>query len=200
MSSYPGKRAADLAFVGAAAFVFAPVVAGIALAVWLEDRGPSFFVQPRVGRARREFPILKFRTMRDGAITGVGHWLRRTGLDELPQFVNVCRGEMSVVGPRPLTPEDVARLAWTSMPHDWRFSMKPGITGLAQLVGGRSARHSARLDRIYLRSQSLTLDVQLVALSFVANVIGKPAARELLRAHRGRAEPRRLERASSPRI
>jgi undecaprenyl phosphate N,N'-diacetylbacillosamine 1-phosphate transferase len=184
VQSYPSKRAVDLVCAGAACFVFAPVVTGIALAVWLEDRGSPLFGQLRVGETRREFRILKFRSMRDGHVTRVGRWLRRTGLDELPQFANVCLGDMSVVGPRPLTAEDVGRLSWTSAQHDWRFSAKPGITGLAQLLGGRGARHSARLDRLYLRRQSLVLDVQLVALSFVANIVGKAAARGLRRAPR----------------
>jgi lipopolysaccharide/colanic/teichoic acid biosynthesis glycosyltransferase len=179
--SYRGKRALDLAFAGAACLIFAPVVAGITLAVWLEDRESPFFTQQRIGRARTAFRILKFRTMRSGAVTRVGRWLRLTGLDELPQFVNVCRGEMSIVGPRPLTPEDVVRLNWTSERHDWRFAAKPGITGLAQLVGGRSARHSARLDRLYLRSQGFALDTRLISLSFVANIVGKAAIRECFR-------------------
>jgi undecaprenyl phosphate N,N'-diacetylbacillosamine 1-phosphate transferase len=115
--------------------------------------------------------------MREGAITRVGRWLRRTGLDELPQFVNVCHGDMSIVGPRPLTPDDVARLNWSSVHHDWRFAMKPGITGLAQLVGGRSARHTARLDRLYRQRQSVALDVRIIALSFVINIAGKTAVR-----------------------
>lgn len=192
MSSYRGKRAVDLAFAGAASLVFAPAIVGIALAVRLEDGGPSFFTQSRVGEARRQFRIVKFRTMREGAVTRVGSWLRRTGLDELPQFVNVCRGEMSVVGPRPLTSEDIARLNWGSSLHDWRFSVRPGITGLAQLVGGRDARHSARLDRIYLRTQGVALDARMVALSFIANLVGKPLVRELLRPHR-----RRMSRSGS---
>lgn len=114
-------------------------------------------------------------------MTRVGGWLRRTGLDELPQFVNVCRGEMSIVGPRPLTVEDVTRLDWSSASHDWRFRMKPGITGIAQLAGGRSARHSARLDRLYLRRQSAALDLRIIALSFVINIIGKSIVRAWLR-------------------
>lgn len=181
MHSYRGKRVVDLAFAGAASMVFAPVVAGIAVAVWLDDGGPTFFTQPRIGEAREVFRVIKFRTMRDGAVTRVGRWLRHTGLDELPQFLNVCLGDMSVVGPRPLTEEDVARLDWTSARHDWRFAAKPGITGLAQLAGGRNARHTARLDRLYLRSQSATLDARLVALSFVANLLGKAVVREVFR-------------------
>ncbi len=171
----------DLAFAASAGLVFAPVLAVIAAAIWIEDRGSPFFTQARIGAGRRTFHILKFRTMRAGVVTRVGHWLRRTGLDELPQFVNVCRGDMSVVGPRPLTTEDVARLNWSSADHDWRFAMNPGITGIAQLAGGRSARHSARLDRLYLRRQAASLDLCLVALSFIINIAGKRVVREWIR-------------------
>jgi undecaprenyl phosphate N,N'-diacetylbacillosamine 1-phosphate transferase len=176
-AAYTGKRAMDIAFAATACIVFAPVVAVIGVAIWLDDRGSTFFTQPRVGAGRATFRILKFRTMRDGRVTRVGHWLRRTGLDELPQFVNVYRGDMSVVGPRPLTAEDIERLRWSSSQQDWRFAMKPGITGIAQLAGGRSARHSARLDRLYLRRQNALLDLRIVALSFVINIAGKKAVR-----------------------
>jgi lipopolysaccharide/colanic/teichoic acid biosynthesis glycosyltransferase len=183
-SRYRGKRALDLAGAGVACIVFAPALAVIAMAIWLDDRGSPLFAQVRIGRARQPFQILKFRTMRDNVVTQVGRWLRRTGLDELPQFVNVCRGEMSIVGPRPLTSDDVARLQWSTTLHDWRFRAKPGITGLAQLAGGKSARHSARLDRLYLRRQSLALDLRIIALSFAVNVAGKTAIRRRLQSGR----------------
>jgi lipopolysaccharide/colanic/teichoic acid biosynthesis glycosyltransferase len=179
--AYLGKRVLDLALAAVACMMFAPVVAVIAFAIWLEDRGSPFFTQMRVGQGRRTFRILKFRTMRAGVVTRVGRWLRRTGLDELPQFVNVCRGEMSIVGPRPLTLEDITRLDWSSEDHDWRFAIKPGITGIAQLAGGRNARHSARLDRLYLRRQSAMLDVRMIALSFITNIVGKAAVRGWIR-------------------
>jgi lipopolysaccharide/colanic/teichoic acid biosynthesis glycosyltransferase len=94
--------------------------------------------------------------------------------------VNVVRGEMSVVGPRPLTSQDVERLGWAGPDHDWRFAAKPGITGLSQLLAGRGARASERLDRLYLRRQSLLLDLQLVALSFAVNIAGKHKIRRFL--------------------
>ncbi|MDY6947296.1 MAG: sugar transferase [Pseudomonadota bacterium] len=180
-AAYSGKRAIDMAFSALACAMFAPVAVLIGVAIWLEDGGSPFFTQPRIGAARKSFRILKFRSMRDGRVTRVGQWLRRTGLDELLQFANVLRGEMSVVGPRPLTADDVARLNWSSARHDWRFAMKPGITGVAQLAGGSSARHSARLDRLYLRRQSALLDIRIIALSFAANVAGKATVRAWLR-------------------
>lgn len=181
MEPYAGKRALDLAVAGTACLVFAPVVVGVTLAVWLEDRGSPFFSQKRVGRDRQPFDILKFRSMRDAQATRTGQWLRRAGIDELPQFVNVCRGEMSVVGPRPLTPQDVGRLGWTKNSHDWRFSAMPGITGLSQLMAGRGSRYSERLDRLYLRRQSCLLDMQVIALSFAVNILGKRTVRECIR-------------------
>jgi len=182
MEPYSGKRTLDLAVAGTACLLFAPLAAGVTAAAWLEDRGPPIFRQARIGRGRQPFTLVKFRSMRNGEVTRVGDWLRRTGIDELPQFVNVCRGEMSVVGPRPLTAPDVKRLGWDGPDHDWRFAGKPGITGLAQLLAGRGARASARLDRLYLRRQSLALDLQLIALSFAVNVLGKRRVRRFIRA------------------
>jgi undecaprenyl phosphate N,N'-diacetylbacillosamine 1-phosphate transferase len=90
-------------------------------------------------------------------------------------------GEMSVVGPRPLTSSDVERLGWAEPGHDWRFAVKPGITGLSQLLAGRGARASERLDRLYLRRQSLLLDLRIIALSFAVNIAGKRKVRRFLR-------------------
>jgi lipopolysaccharide/colanic/teichoic acid biosynthesis glycosyltransferase len=182
MNPYRGKRALDLLVAGTAGVLFAPVVAAVTVAVWLEDGAAPLFSQPRVGRGREPFTILKFRTLRASNVTRVGQWLRHTGIDELPQFVNVCRGQMSVVGPRPLTPKDVARLGWSDAAHDWRFSVKPGITGLSQLLTGRGSRSSERLDRLYLRRQSLSLDLQLITLSLAVNVLGKRRVRRWMRA------------------
>ena len=181
MATYNGKRAFDLAVAGSACLVFGPLVAALALATVLENGEPALFIQRRVGSERRPFEVFKFRSMHNGEVTRVGRWVRRTGLDELPQFLNVCRGEMSVVGPRPLTVEDVARLGWNDPSFDWRFAPKPGITGLSQLLAGRGSRASRRLDRLYLRRQSPLLDLQLVALSFAVNLIGKGRVRRMMR-------------------
>jgi undecaprenyl phosphate N,N'-diacetylbacillosamine 1-phosphate transferase len=183
---YRGKRALDVLAAGAACAVFAPAVAALTLVKWWEDGGTPLFLQTRVGRRRRPFTILKIRSMRAQRVTHLGQWLRRTGIDEWPQFINVCRGEMSVVGPRPLTGADVRRLGWTDARTDWRFAARPGITGLSQLFGGRSARASLRLDRLYLEKQSLSLDVQIIGLSFAANLLGKRTLRRLVRVARGR--------------
>jgi lipopolysaccharide/colanic/teichoic acid biosynthesis glycosyltransferase len=182
---YTGKRTLDLLVAGTACAAFAPLVAGIAVASWLEDSGSPLFAQSRVGRQRHPFTILKLRSMREQRVTRVGRWLRRTGIDELPQFVNVLRGEMSVVGPRPLTRQDVERLGWHEPPDDWRFAVNPGITGLSQLLAGPTARSTRRLDRLYLQRQSLTLDLRLIALTFAVNVAGKRNVRRWLKAADG---------------
>jgi lipopolysaccharide/colanic/teichoic acid biosynthesis glycosyltransferase len=166
------KRAFDLACVAVAGCVFAPVLPVLALLVRLEDGGPMLFPQERVGRRRRHYRMLKLRTMRDGQVTRIGRLLRATGLDELPQFANVLLGEMSVVGPRALTPGDVRRYGWDAPSFDGRFAVRPGITGLAQVVGGRDLRHSARLDALYARRASVSLDARLVAASFLMNLVG----------------------------
>ena|SRR6185437_35163 len=181
MQSYFGKRAVDLIAAGTACLVFTPLAAGIALAIWLEDGGSPLFLQTRVGHRRRPFTVFKFRTMRDQQVTRVGRWLRQTGLDELPQFINVCRGDMSVIGPRPLTTEDIRRLGWADRNHDWRFAARPGITGLSQLLAGRSACYSRRLERLCLRRQSLLFDLRLIVLSFAVSLVGKRVVRRWLR-------------------
>jgi lipopolysaccharide/colanic/teichoic acid biosynthesis glycosyltransferase len=178
---YRGKRAFDLLAAGTACTLFAPLAAVISFATLLEDGAPVLFFQTRLGQQRADFRIIKFRSMRHQRVTRIGRWLRRTGLDELPQFLNVWRGDMSVVGPRPLTSPDLKRLGWTGADLDWRFAAKPGITGLSQLLARRSSRSSRRLDRLYLKRQSPWLDAQLVAWSFAVNVVGKGRIRRLLR-------------------
>jgi lipopolysaccharide/colanic/teichoic acid biosynthesis glycosyltransferase len=174
------KRSFDLLGAAAGLLVFAPVMAAIAIAILLDDGWPVLFRQPRLGLRRRPFTILKFRTMRDGHITRIGRLLRATGLDEIAQFFNILRGEMSAVGPRPLTDDDVARLGWSRRRHDFRWQVAPGLTGLAQVMGARSARRSLALDRYYILHRNLWLDLKMVALSFAVNALGKRRVRRML--------------------
>lgn len=178
------QRLFDVVGAACGLVAFAPVMAAIAAAVWCEDRAPVLFRQERLGRGRRPFTILKFRSMRDGRVTRVGRLTRTTGLDELPQFVNILRGDMSAVGPRPLAAADVQRLGWTAPEYDFRWRCRPGLTGLAQLATAHPASAALELDRAYLERRSLVLDCQLIALSFAVNALGKARVREFLR--RGR--------------
>jgi lipopolysaccharide/colanic/teichoic acid biosynthesis glycosyltransferase len=175
------KRLFDLAGASAGLLVFAPVMAVIAAAVFVDDGGPVLFRQIRLGRARRPFTILKFRSMREGRATRVGRVLRATGLDEIPQFINILRGDMSAVGPRPLTEDDVQRLGWMSPAYDFRWQARPGLTGLAQIVGARSADDALELDRAYVARWRPLLDCRLIGLSFVVNALGKVRVQQLLR-------------------
>ena len=183
------KRAFDVAGACAGLLVFAPVMAVVSTAVLIDDGRPLFFRQQRLGRRRRPFSILKIRTMRDGRTTRVGKVLRATGLDEIPQFINILRGDMSAVGPRPLTEADVARLGWMAPRYDFRWRVLPGLTGLAQVTEARSGRMSLGLDRRYVARQSLSLDVRLVAVSFAINALGKRRVRRLLVRLRRRSRP-----------
>jgi lipopolysaccharide/colanic/teichoic acid biosynthesis glycosyltransferase len=175
------KRTFDIVGACAGVVVFVPIAAVVAVAVLIDDGGPVLFRQDRLGYRRRPFSILKIRTMRDGRTTRVGRVLRATGLDEIPQFLNILAGDMSAVGPRPLTEADVQRLGWTGPEFDFRWSAKPGLTGLAQIAGAQSSNDALELDRTYTARWSPLLDCRLIALSFAVNVLGKSRVQRLLR-------------------
>lgn len=171
-----GQRVLDLMVVAVAAIVVVPVCALCAVAVALTSRGPVLFRQQRVGRGGRPFDVLKFRTMLDGdnplvpaddRITSVGRLLRRLSLDELPQLLNVVRGEMSVVGPRPTLAYQVARYDDRQLQ---RLCVRPGLTGLAQVRGRNALSWAARidLDLEYVAHRSAWLDLRILARTPVA--------------------------------
>ena len=167
------KRAVDVFVAGALLVVLAPLLAVVALAVRLDSPGPALFRQRRVGRASREFTILKFRTMRVGTpdlashlmgpgsdrVTRVGRWLRRTSLDELPQLLNVLAGDMTLVGPRPAlhNQHDLVALRQQAGVD----ALKPGVTGWAQIHGRDDLPLDRKVayDRWYLEHVSFGLDL-----------------------------------------
>ncbi|MHB1668863.1 MAG: sugar transferase [Thiomonas sp.] len=173
------KRLFDLATVLPAALLLALPMALVALAVWFDSGRPVLFGQLRVGRGGRPFKVLKFRSMvvdaerlgpqrtasGDPRITRVGRILRRTSLDELPQLINVLRGDMSLVGPRP----DVPAQAADYTPADWalRCSVRPGITGLAQALYRSRATPQQRLqaDLDYVRHHGVRRDLYIIWLT-----------------------------------
>ncbi len=202
----PAKRGLDVTLSGLGLLVSAPVWAAVAAAVKLEDGGPVFFPQQRVGLGGRPFRALKFRSMvpdadaRAGArqavagdprVTRVGRLLRATAMDELPQLWNIFRGDMSFVGPRPLAPGEI-EIHGSGRPEPIeaepgfavRCLVRPGLTGVAQIYAARSLprRFKFRYDRLYIRRQSLWLDLRLIAVSFWISASG---AWE----HRGRVRP-----------
>ncbi len=183
------KRILDLIGAVVGLVVAAPVFVLIASAVWLESGRPIFFRQERVGRAGRTFRILKFRSMVNGAeaqrdglrrksiygdarlfkvpddprITRVGRFLRKASLDELPQLLNVLVGDMSLVGPRPPIPSEVANY---DEPHYCRFDVKPGITGPWQVSGRNTIsdfEHVVKLENEYIRTWSILADIRILA-------------------------------------
>lgn len=167
---YRGKRGFDvlvLIVVAVPAFVLGAVCA---VAVKLTSKGPVFFRQERVGMNASPFAVMKFRTMVDGdnpifpdatRITSAGKWLRRLSLDELPQLINVARGEMSVVGPRPTLQYQVDRY---DDHQRLRLCVRPGLTGLAQIRGRNNLSWAQRIDFDieYVQTQSLWVDIKIL--------------------------------------
>jgi exopolysaccharide biosynthesis polyprenyl glycosylphosphotransferase len=194
-SSRAVKRALDVAISSIGLIAVAPLMAAIVVAIRLDSPGRAFFRQTRVGRDGKPFPMLKFRSMVDGAdaqkgllmhlneasglfkitndprMTRVGRWIRRTSLDELPQLVNVLRGEMSLVGPRPLVHEDDCQIqGW----HRRRLHLKPGMTGPWQILGSSRIplEEMVTIDYLYVANWTLWDDVKILVRT-VGHVIGR---------------------------
>jgi lipopolysaccharide/colanic/teichoic acid biosynthesis glycosyltransferase len=190
-SSLRLKRSIDCLVALLVLVALGPVMLVIALAVRLSSPGPALFRQRRIGQRGREFMLYKFRTMVEDDSTGafapaagtapggvegrdrrtrIGRWLRASSLDELPQFLNVLRGEMSVVGPRPERPEYARRFALTVPGYVDRLRVKAGITGWAQANGLRGQTPIAdriAYDNYYIDNWSLGLEFRTIALTAV---------------------------------
>jgi len=183
------KRVFDAALAGTGLAISLPLWILVALAIKLEDGGPIFYSQDRVGRDGRVFRALKFRSMHedaergtgplqaragDGRVTRVGRVMRATALDELPQLWNILRGDMSFVGPRALRPGEIEIEGGAPVPleavHGYadRIVVRPGLTGVAQVFAPRdiSRRSKFRYDRLYIQRRSFGLDMRLILLSF----------------------------------
>ena len=189
------KRSGDIVFSLAVLTLGSPVLLLLGLLVKVTSRGPVFYVQQRVGRGYRSFGCIKFRTMRrdadkvlsavlaqspdleeefrndfklrnDPRITRLGKFLRRSSLDELPQFLNVLRGEMSVVGPRPIVSKELPRYGDRM---DEVLAVRPGLTGLWQVSGRNNLSYEKRvkLDLRYARHRSLRMDLKIIARTFL---------------------------------
>ena len=195
------KRVIDVLASGLGLIVLSPVLLACAWLVWRSGPGPIVFTQPRFGYNRRQFYMYKFRTMvadaeqlqaslesqneaagpvfkirRDPRITSVGRFLRKTSLDELPQLFNVLKGDMSLVGPRPLPVRDVSRFNEAGLMR--RFSVRPGITCLWQVTGRSNTSFAqwVELDLEYIDNWSLSLDAQILIRTVPAVLAGSGAA------------------------
>lgn len=184
------KRAIDIVLATVGLLMVAPVILLAAIAVKLESRGPVFFHQIRVGLRERRFTLLKMRTMHiaatpgshytsenDPRVTRVGYWLRRHHLDELPQLLNVIRGDLSLIGPRPEMLE-LAQIYEREIPHySLRYLVRPGLTGLAQIKQryGSSlgeAKEKLEHDLYYIKNMSLALDFEITLRTIFFMMIG----------------------------
>ena len=190
------KRVVDLAGAGILLLATAPLMAAVAAGIRATSVGPVLFKQPRLTENGRVFMLLKFRSMRvdaeresgavfaqdgDSRVTSLGRFLRKTRLDELPQLINVLKGEMSLVGPRPERPEIAAELAAKIHGFHRRLRAKAGLTGLAQVIQGYpddidGYRRKLGLDLLYIRRRGLLLDLW-IAMKTVGVVISGAGAR-----------------------
>ncbi len=150
-----------------------PLIIVISILILLESKGGVIFSQKRIGLNKNEFVILKFRTMENQKITFIGNIIRRLGWDEIPQLINIIKGEMAFVGPRPLTSNDITRLGWDTKQYGKRWSVKPGITGLAQLSPICNSRLAMENDLFYVENKSLGLDLKIIFRSLLIPVLGK---------------------------
>jgi len=197
ISEYHLKRSFDFIIASLALIISSVLWLAFALAIKIEDRGPVFYRQKRWGKNKKPMNVYKFRTMvtnadekfgpiqaleNDPRITRVGKFLRATSLDEMPQILNIWRGEMSWVGPRALPMNEVqvkeenGVLPDDAIPgFDLRCKVRPGLTGMAQVYAPRDVprRHKFRYDLIYIQNQTLWLDLKLIVLSLWITLRGK---------------------------
>ena len=178
------KRVFDFSLAGLGLLVSLPLWMVISVAIYLEDGKPILFIQKRVGKDGKEFIAYKFRTIyrryddqvghavalhaEDEKVTRVGRMLRKTALNELPQLLNILRGDMSFVGPRPEPPEFITAYE-KEVPNigKIRYQIRPGLTGIAQVYGphNMAPRNKLRYDLLYMRRRSLWLDIKLIGMS-----------------------------------
>ena len=175
------KRFFDVLLSSFALLVLSPLFAVVALAIKLTDGGPVFYKQRRCTRDLREFDILKFRSMivdaekngpqpavdNDSRITKVGKIIRAMRIDELPQILNIIKGDMSIVGPRPERIEHVAKYSAEIPEFVCRYKVKGGLTGYAQVFGkyNTSAYNKLKMDLMYIQNYSLALDIKLIIMT-----------------------------------
>jgi Undecaprenyl-phosphate glucose phosphotransferase len=187
------KRAIDIAISSAALIVLALPIAVLAALVRLTSKGPAFFRQERMGLDGKSFTIVKFRSMHDDAeretgpvwtqqgdprVTGLGRFLRRSNLDELPQLWNVLRGDMSIVGPRPERPHFVEQFKHRIPQYMLRHKVKSGLTGWAQVNGWRgntALDKRIEYDLYYIENWSVRLDLKIIWLTIVKGFFHKHA-------------------------
>jgi sugar transferase (PEP-CTERM system associated) len=213
------KRLLDVAASSAFLLVITPLFAAVSLGIWLEDGfdAPLMYRQRRVGTGGRVFELLKFRSMRrdaerdtgprwaskrDERVTRTGRLIRRFRIDELPQFINVIRGEMSIVGPRPERPEFVDRISRHAPLYDYRHCIRPGLTGWAQLnypygASIEDANEKLKYDLFYIKNASIVFDLfilmQTLEVVLWGRAISMAGPREVLEGTRPETDASQLQ-------
>jgi len=190
------KRPLDFCLALAGLIFSFPLWIIFSLLIWLEDRGPIFYVQERVGKFGKIFKSIKFRSMRpdaekglgpiqakedDPRVTKIGRLLRKTAMDELPQLINILKGDMSFVGPRALRPEErevrhnITKSIFDFAEFKMRSKVRPGLTGVAQVYASRSLlrEEKFRFDLWYVNNRGLFLDIKLIAKSILVTLKAK---------------------------
>ena len=194
--SYKLKRPLDLSMIlGGLLFpllwpLWLIVIFIIPLLIWLEDKGPIFYSQERIGKDKKIFKVYKFRTMipdaesmtgavwstkNDPRITKIGHLLRKTALDEIPQLLNIIKGDMSFVGPRAERPELHNEFIKSLPEFDKRLEVTPGLSGLAQISGSYDLDPSKKIkyDIDYIKKMNLLLDIKIIILSVFNSILAR---------------------------
>ncbi|WP_405083274.1 sugar transferase [Paenibacillus chitinolyticus] len=185
------KRSMDILLSALGILLTLPLMIIVGIVIKLESKGPIFYTQERVGRFGRRFNIIKFRSMvtdaeKDGAqwaqkndsrITKVGKFIRKTRLDEIPQFFNVLKGEMSLIGPRPERPLFTEKFEQEIPGFARRLDVKPGLTGWAQVNGGYeiTPKEKLDLDLIYIEKSSMLLDIRILLMTIKVVFTGEGA-------------------------
>ena len=196
IKTYKLKRLLDLSMIGGGLLfpllwpLWIVVILIIPLLIWLEDRGPIFNSQNRIGKNKKIFKVYKFRTMipdaekvsgavwatkNDPRITKIGHLLRKTALDEIPQLLNIIKGEMSFVGPRAERPELHNEFFKTIPEFDERLKVTPGLSGLAQISGSYDLepREKIKFDIEYIEKMSLFFDLKIIIFSVFNSIFAR---------------------------
>ncbi len=194
--SYKLKRPLDLSMILAGLLfpllwpLWFIVIFVIPLLIWLEDKGPIFYSQERIGKNKKIFKVYKFRTMipdaesltgavwstkNDPRITKIGHLLRKTALDEIPQLLNIIKGDMSFVGPRAERPELHNQFIKNLPEFDKRLEVTPGLSGLAQISGSYDLDPSKKIkyDIDYIKKMNLLLDIKIIILSVLNSLLAR---------------------------
>lgn len=157
-----------------------PFLLLISSVVFLIEQENPFFKQIRIGKNKVPFKLIKLRTMKKNQITSIGSILRKTGIDEIPQLLNIIKGNMNFIGPRPLTQSDILRLGWESDFYNLRWNIKPGLTGLSQLSPICNKKISFFYDKYYVENENFRINISIFFLSFLVPIIGKTRVKSIV--------------------